>query len=281
MNIEAYITEKGQLVRSDELWMTGLLNDRELLVQRLGFIAICSSRRATRVRLNLNVASSRAVISTRDYLRRNKPARTVLVIIEPDGSNRSFISGWERACLEIAAAITRSRFDRPQAHISRPLDEGGLAKFPILAELRRLWASTASSEFVTKSQDILHGMQGVRCVLADCDLASGTTLIRHMSGSFPAFDDKWMQLSVGLRVQDQCDYGYGRWIANTYAEVASSGTVLIDDVDAEIAHPRSGLVRSRYRRLILPVASCRSDCITLLSANILDRTIDLRSIKFG
>jgi hypothetical protein len=106
-------------------------------------------------------------------------------------------------------------------------------------------------------------------------------MIRHMGGSFPAFDDKWLRLSVGLRVQDQCDYGYGLWIANTYAGVASSGTAQIDDVDAEISHPRSGLVRSRYRRLILPVVGRCADRVTMLSANILDRTIDLRSINFG
>jgi hypothetical protein len=278
MNVDVYITEKGQVVRCDELWSVGLLDDPELLVHQLGFIAISSSRRATRLLLNPNVASSRAILAARDYLRRNKPSRTALEIADRDGAVVALISGWERACLEIAAVITQARVERPKARLSRQLDQTALVKFPILAELCRLWASTSRSEFLKSSEKLLRGIQGVRYVLADCDLASGTTLIRHMSGSFPAFDDKWLRVSVGQRVQDQCDYGYGLWIASTYAGVASSGAAQIDDVDAEITHPRSGLVRSRYRRLILPISNCGTDRFTMLSANMLDRTIDLRSL---
>ena len=57
----------------------------------------------------------------------------------------------------------------------------------------------------------------------------------------------------GLRVEDQPDYFYGKWVAEAYRMTKGDGTPRLEDVDAIINKPGAGRSRVRYTRLIVPM----------------------------
>jgi hypothetical protein len=250
-----------------------------LAIQNLGYVGFGIGPRGARIWLSPLHAKPRAILAAREQLRRQKPARTLLTMQDRNENPSRLIVGWQEASMAIALAVSEARFKRPDAFLSELKHDAALAKFPALQELHRLWATTAGSDFLAAAYSVFEASPQLRCVLVDCDLTTGTSLINRMSGAFTAFEDSWLGMARGLRIQDQADYSYGVWIAETYARAAASGVPRIDDVDVEVARPGTGLIRSRYRRLLLPLATRRSDHLMLLSANILDRTIDLRAVQ--
>jgi len=248
-------------------------------VRHLGFVAFSVNERGAHVWLCPQTAAPRATIAVREQLRLERPARVLLTSVGADGENSRLLPGWQEAAMAIAMAVSESNFKRRDAHLAEVRDTAAIVKFPVLRELFQQWANDSSDRLLASLPSILEASPGLRLVLADCNLANGTSLIASMGGAFTAFEDTWLRMASGLRVQDQADYSYGLWIADTYASVAASGTYRIDDVDIEIKRPHVGLIRSRYRRMLLPIATSRSDCVTIMSANVLDRTIDLRTRK--
>jgi hypothetical protein len=245
-------------------------------VRHLGFVAFSVNGRGAHVWLCPQTAAPRATIAMREQLRLEKPARVLLTTVGNDGESSRLVPGWQEAAMAIAKAASEGNFKRRDAHLAELRDTAAIAKFPVLQELFRQWSSAGSDGFLAALPATLEANPGLRLVLADCNLANGTSLIARMGGAFTAFEDTWLRMASGLRVQDQADYSYGLWIADTYASVAASGTFRIDDVDIEIKRPQVGLIRSRYRRLLLPITTGRPDRVTIVSANVLDRTIDLR-----
>jgi len=248
-------------------------------VRHMGFVAFSIDARGSHIWLCPRTAAARAIIAVREQLRLEKPARVLLTTIDAAGESNRLLPGWQEAAIAIAAAVSESAFKRRDAHLSEQTGTDAIAKFPVLQGLLRDWSTTQPSQFLASLPATLEASPGLRLVLADCNLANGTSLIARMSGAFTAFEETWLRMASGLRVQDQADYSYGLWIADTYASVAASGTYRIDDVDIEVKRPHVGLIRSRYRRLLLPIRTGRPDRVTLVSANILDRTIDLRGFK--
>ncbi|MGE3992211.1 hypothetical protein [Pseudorhodoplanes sp.] len=245
-------------------------------VRNLGFVAFSIDSRGSRIWLSPRTAAPKAVIAIRDELRRERPVRVLLTLLADDGETIRIYPDWQEAAIAIALAVSEGTLRRRDAYLSQERSTGAIEKFPVLMELYKQWSAEPPARFLTSVASSLEANAGLRIVLADCNLANGTSLIARMGGAFTAFEDRWLRIASGLRVQDQADYSYGLWIASTYASVAASGAVRIDDVDIEVKRPHVGLIRSRYRRLLLPIAASRPDHVTILSANILDRTIDLR-----
>lgn len=258
-------------------------NDERLesfAVKHLGFVAVSFNARGAHVWFNPSTVGPRATIAAREQLRHQTPSRVLLTTVERGGERNQLLPGWQEAAMAIAAAVSASNFKRRDAHLAEKRSTDAISKFPILEQLFRQWsASDPSGEFLDALPATLAACPSLRLVLAECNLSNGTSLISRMGGAFTAFEDTWLEMASGLRVQDQADYSYGLWIAETYASVAASGAYRVDDVDIEIKRPHVGLIRSRYRRLLLPISTGRADRVMLMSANILDRTIDLRTTK--
>ena len=89
-------------------------------------------------------------------------------------------------------------------------------------------------------------------------------------------DDTWLSRSSGLRVEDQPDYYYGRWVAEAYRHTTHDRAPRLEDVDAIICTPRLGRSRVRYTRLIVPM-QMPSGKPCLLGASLIDTGIDLRA----
>ena len=76
-------------------------------------------------------------------------------------------------------------------------------------------------------------------------------------------------------MEDQPDYAYGKWLTEVYGNVVARRAPSLDDVDAVITWPQQPRISYRYRRLVMPFQSKR-DSTLLLSATVIDPTIDLR-----
>ena len=79
----------------------------------------------------------------------------------------------------------------------------------------------------------------------------------------------------GLRVEDQPDYAYGKWVSGPYRQVLSTGEPSLEDVDAVITWPQQPRTSYRYRRLVVPFKG-ESDSTLLLGVTLVDPDIDLR-----
>jgi hypothetical protein len=81
--------------------------------------------------------------------------------------------------------------------------------------------------------------------------------------------------AAGRNLETLTDAQYRAWIIDSIDSVATSGRPRFDDVDAFVDWPRFGPLRTRYWRMLVPLAT-RDDTFRVLSASGNDSGIDLR-----
>jgi hypothetical protein len=81
--------------------------------------------------------------------------------------------------------------------------------------------------------------------------------------------NKYWTSEIGpLRIEDQPDYDFGKWIVEAYHQVAETKTPLVETVYASIKWPREGIRRHVYRRAIVPLVDRREQTQHLLSVTV-------------
>lgn len=114
-----------------------------------------------------------------------------------------------------------------------------------------------------------------RWMLLDVNVAKQDVSIAERGAGYPMYDPILSQKSKSASMSDLQDPYYRQWAMNSCLAVASSNTPTFDEVDAHIAWPRIGDMRSRYWRMLVPLY--RSATSTrLLAASGSDSGIDLR-----
>jgi hypothetical protein len=98
-------------------------------------------------------------------------------------------------------------------------------------------------------------------------IASGT--------GYPCLDPAFLQSEGQRRFETLTDQGYRGWLATGYLDVAHTGRPRFENVDAIVAWPRIGDLRTRYWRIVAPLYTTAEQCV-LLSASGNDSGIDLR-----
>lgn len=114
-----------------------------------------------------------------------------------------------------------------------------------------------------------------RWTMSEYERATQVVRILDIGPGYPPLDPVWTANPKGHSFDEFPDAHYGQWIAREHQRVAETGQPCIDDVDAIVFWPRFGDVRTRYWRLILPVAS-DGDLCRLLSVTGNGSGIDLR-----
>ena len=106
----------------------------------------------------------------------------------------------------------------------------------------------------------------------------GRLTIMDIGSGFEALGKTWQEHARGLPVEQQPDYDYGCWVQGMFRSVQETRRPRLDEVDATVRRPhRNDHIRVRYRRLILPFTCKRRAGACLLSASVVDRTIDLNA----
>jgi hypothetical protein len=104
-----------------------------------------------------------------------------------------------------------------------------------LQSLKQALAATAAGRFVALEQ------------------VCGRLTIVDIGTGYDSYSKTWQENALGMPVEEQPDYEYGRWVQSMYGAVLESQQPRLDDIDATIRRPHlNDKVRVRYQRLILP-----------------------------
>lgn len=122
---------------------------------------------------------------------------------------------------------------------------------------------------------VLDALFRKRYVIAEQSKDTGAIIVRKMGLAFRSFDPDWYDGVVGRRMEDYSDSAYGQWVTGAYNKAFAETITRYDEIDAFVDWPRSKSVRSRYKRLMVPVQ--RSDGRRLaVVATASDSSINLR-----
>jgi hypothetical protein len=243
-------------------------------IRNLGYVSVSESNGSVRVRLRPAAVSPIAFSALCYYLMDRKPERIVLSRLERDWSHE-FIGADVNMLRRLVHLVPVNHADRVGDFVSQVKKAEGIAPTNPLAALLKLSQEEGEPlEFERISRLLEQGMAG-RYVMVQTGETSSDVFLRAVGPGFLSYDDGWRSRATGLRVEDQPDYYYGRWVAQAYRDTTSDGAPRLEDVDAIVSTPRVGRSRIRYTRLIVPIRSS-SGTACLLGASLIDPDINLR-----
>ncbi|MGD9830658.1 MAG: hypothetical protein AB7U66_18205, partial [Hyphomicrobiaceae bacterium] len=249
----------------------------DFLVRNFGYIAVTRRNRSIRVRVRPARASEKALYRLVFLLFESSSERVALSTLAEDQSD------WQDALFtDSADAIARimmlssdAQDPRPDAFFSRPRALDGLGPANPFVPLIEHWRARSGHFERTSFLERLVGPLQDRYLMIRLDGRSERLSFEEVGGGFPLLDRSWLDNFTGVRVEDQPDYYYARWVAESYRHAAKMPIPTVHDIDALVRRPKLGTKRLRYQRLILPFT--REDGSTLmLGSSFLDESINLR-----
>jgi hypothetical protein len=243
-------------------------------VMELGFVELRERPFGFAMRLSGANVAALALIATIQVLSDLPPLRTAVCAAQGGAPHKMFRS--PREAIAELVALWRERDAQDKIFLRRVQATDNMREGDALGDLMRLWSSGADivkeGRLNEDAQRFLRGRFALLQVQSD----HHTLLIKDWGRAYGSFDERWVQISKGLRFEDQPDYRYASAAVGGYHEAARLRRPVLDDVDALIQRPRSGRARIRYRRLIVPTSS-PTGSLFLLSTSLEDRRVDLRS----
>jgi hypothetical protein len=244
-------------------------------IRNLGYVSVSESNGSVRIRLRPAAVSPVAFSALCYYLMDRKPERIVLSRLERDWSHEIIGGGDIGVLRRLVHLVPVNHADRVGDFVSQAKRIDGIAPSNPLAALLKLWNEEGQPlEYERIARLLEHGMSG-RYVVVQTGETSSDVFLRMVGPGFLSYDDGWRARANGLRVEDQPDYYYGRWVAQAYRDTTNKGAPQLEDVDAIVTTPRIGRSRVRYTRLIVPIKS-PSGSACLLGASLIDPDINLR-----
>ena len=116
-------------------------------------------------------------------------------------------------------------------------------------------------------------------MLVEASKRAPNLYFKAIGSGLPKLSEYCLPPNVNLRVDDQPDYAYGKWVSSLYRDVMVSGKPTLQEIDAVITWPEKPRTNYRYRRLVLPFEG-EDNSTMLLGATQLDPLINLR-VKSG
>jgi hypothetical protein len=247
-------------------------------IRNLGYVAVSEGNGSARIRLR-PAAASPIALSALIYWLNDRPLDRILIsFLERDWMHEMFGS-----CREaVARLLSLCTFDQNAGtgeflRQTRELDE-----LPAASPLRGLldiWTDTFGLEDRERLWKITSQALNGRYALLEVPDRSSQIVFREVGPGFLSFNDRWRAQASGLRLEDQPDYSYGKWLTATYRDAARCGRPMLEDVDAIVRNPGGDRRRVRYRRLLL-FARRQPQALSVLSASVIDDSIDLRVKAF-
>ncbi len=243
-------------------------------IRNLGYVSVSENNGSVRVRLRPAAVSPIAFSALCYYLMDRRPERIVLSRLDRDWTHE-FVGTDVNVLRRLVHLVPVSHADRLGDFVSQIKKVDGIAATNPLATLFKLWKEEGEPlEYERIARLLEQGMAG-RYVVVQTGETNSDVFLRAVGPGFLSYDDGWRARATGLRVEDQPDYYYGRWVAQAYRDTTSDGGPRLEDVDAIVSTPRVGRSRIRYTRLIVPIkASSGTEC--LLGASLIDPDINLR-----
>ena len=150
-----------------------------------------------------------------------------------------------------------------------------LAPSSPLRALLDAWSECAGQYDRGRLDRLLREALKGRFVLFEANAGAPYVQVKDVGEGLSMSASYWLSRTKGLRVEDQPDYAYGKWVAESYRQVLRTGEPSLEDVDAIIQWPQQPRMSYRYRRLVVPFQNGPSSTL-LLSATVIDPDICLR-----
>ena len=253
------------------------LTGEELLtyvIRNLGFVAVSESGGSVRLRLRPKVVSQAALGALLYWLHDQHIDRMLLSFLDNEWTHE-LVGSRQEAARRLLARVHFKPEDRDGDFLNKQLPLQELPGASPLRALLDVWSDHSGRFDGERIYPLLDKALNGRFVLFEANASSPTVYVKDVGQGLGRSGGYWLTRSKGLRVEDQPDYAYGKWVAEAYRDVLASREPLLDDVDAVITWPQQPRVSYRYRRLIVPFEGASASTL-LLSATVIDPDISLR-----
>jgi hypothetical protein len=248
------------------------------VVRNLGFIAIADNNGSLRLRLRPAVVSQMALGALLYWLHDRVVERALISFLDGEWTHE-LVASRDDAVRRLLARVKVNLEDRRGDFLNQPRPLHALQPSSPLRGLLEAWANCEGKYDSERLHPVIQKSVNGRFVLVEASPSSADLFIKDVGGGLGDFGKYWLSRTIGLRVEDQPDYAYGKWVAGPYRQVLSTGEPSLEDVDAVITWPQQPRISYRYRRLVVPFNGTR-DSMLLLGVTLVDPNIDLR-IKSG
>ena len=224
---------------------------RKYVVRNLGFIAVMENSGSLRLQLRPAVVSQMA-LSGLLYWMHDRPSSACC---SPASTASGRTSWWPRArrpCAGCWRAPSSNPVEREGDFLNKPRPLNDLAPASPLRAMLNAW-SECSGKY---DRERLHRLLNKALMADSCwwrpMAQSPGLLVKEIGPGLNNHAGVWLSRIRGLRVEDQPDYAYGKWVASLYREVLQQPDPSLHDVDAVIRWPHQPRVSYRYQRLVVP-----------------------------
>lgn len=267
--------EGGSLRLADAL-QASIIGDEltNYAVRNLGFVAVSETESMARIRLRPSIVSPVAFSALLYWLHDRVKDRFVLSFLESEWSHE-VLGTRDKVVHRLMQRISPRTNDREGDFLQAPRPLHSLPASSPLRAVLNIWSETEGVYDRARLHPLLESALDGRFVLIEARTGASNLLIKDIGSGLRKPAQHWLARSIGLRVEDQPDYAYGKWVARSYRDVINSGEPDLGDVDAVISWPQASRQSFRYRRLLLPFRTADNSAM-LLGATLADPSINLR-----
>ena len=244
-------------------------------VKNLGFVVVNDSKGSLRIRVRPSVVSPMAFSGFLYWLLDRSVERVLLSILDKTGWTHELFGDKQDALNRLLQCCGPTYEDRAGEFLRKQRKLDHLPSSSPLRGLLNIWSETFHLDKREQLWSITREALKGRYALLELTERSPNLVFQEIGPGFLSFNDTWLSQARGLRLEDQIDFAYGKWLASTYKDAMNAGGPCLEDVDAIINRPDGGRRRVRYRRLIL-TGQKKKGPLSVLSASVIDDSIDLR-----
>jgi hypothetical protein len=260
---------------ADELHSS--LPSRELssyAVRNLGFIAASEQNGSLRLSLRPAIVSPMALSGLLYWIFDRTIERALISFLDKEWSHE-LLRTKDEVVHRLLARTRREEEDRRGDFLQRQKPLHDLPRTSPLRAVLDAWSACNGHYDPERLYPMLQKAINGRFFLVEAFSTKPSLVVREVGEGYTGNALYWLSRSKGLRVEDQPDHAYGKWVTTHYREVVNARAPSLQDVDAVITWPQQPRIGYRYRRLVVPFET-GSDSTLLLSATIIDPNINLR-----
>ena len=244
------------------------------VVRNLDFIAIADNNGSLRLRLRPAVVSQMALGALLYWLHDRVVERALISFLDGEWTHE-LVASRDDAVRRLLARVKHKAADRDGDFLDRPRPLHELPDGSPLRAVLNAWADCRGRFDAERLRPVIQRALNGRFVLFEATPYSPSLHVKDVGAGLSKSAEYWLSRTKGLRVEDQPDYAYGKWVAEAYRQVLSTGEPSLADVDAVITWPQHPRIGYRYRRLLVPFEAQR-DSTLVLSATVIDPDVNLR-----
>jgi hypothetical protein len=244
------------------------------VIRNLGFVGITESSDSVRIRLRPTMVSQMA-FSALLYWLHDRPIQRVLLSLLDSEWSHELLRSREEVVHRLMTRVTFKAEGREGDFLrnTRPLEE-----LPSTSPLRALlsaWSECGGRYDRERIGPLLDNALDQRFVLVEAATGSPSVYFKDVGRGLTKLVAFWHSQTINLRVEDQPDYAYGKWVSSLYREVMATRRPSLEEIDAILTWPDKRRESFRYKRLVVPFRGER-DSNLALSATVIDLDVNLR-----